>query len=115
MRGPLIHIVIIVGVICMLGGLVAVRHSITGGVAEALARLGVYAATIGVTIGVVTVILDGVAAKQLADQWAAAAGRLDAAWCTPWAAIYNGAEASMVVKWSRSARLGQELVRSRGA
>lgn len=68
----LIHIVIIVGIICMLGGLVAVRHSITGGVAEALARLGVYAATIGVTIGVVTVILDGVAAKQLADQWAAA-------------------------------------------
>jgi hypothetical protein len=89
----LIHIVIIVGIICMLGGLVAVRHSITGGVAEALARLGVYAATIGVTIGVVTVILDGVAAKQLADQWAAAAGRLDAAWCTPWAAIYNGAVA----------------------
>jgi hypothetical protein len=74
----LIHIVIIVGIICMLGGLVAVRHFITGGVAEALTRLGVYAATIGVTIGVVTVILDGVAAKQLADQWAAASGPVQA-------------------------------------
>ena len=70
----LIHIVIIVGIFCMLGGHVAVRHFITGGVAEALARLGVYAAT----IGVVTVILDGVAAKQLADQWAAASGPVQA-------------------------------------
>jgi hypothetical protein len=68
----LIHVVIIIGIICMLGGLVAVRHSIVGGIAEALARFGMYAATIGVTLGIATVILDGVGAKQLADQWAAA-------------------------------------------
>ena len=68
----LIHMVIIIGIICMLGGLVAVRHSINGGVAEALARFGTYAATVGATLGIVTVILDGVGAKQLADQWAAA-------------------------------------------
>jgi hypothetical protein len=49
-----------------------VLECIDGGIAEALARLGVYAAIIGVTIGLVTVVLDGVAAKQLADQWAAA-------------------------------------------
>jgi hypothetical protein len=69
----LIHIVIVVGIILMLAGLVGIRHSIDGGIAEALARLGVHAATIGVTIGLVTVVLDGVGAKQLADQWAAAA------------------------------------------
>lgn len=70
----LIHVVIIIGTICMLGGLIAVRHSISGGVAEALARLGTYAGTIGVTVGIVTVVLDGVGAKQLADQWAATSG-----------------------------------------
>jgi hypothetical protein len=68
----LIHVVIVLGIILMFAGLVAIGHSIIGAGAEALARLGVYAATIGVTIGLVTVILDGVAAKQLADQWAAA-------------------------------------------
>ena len=68
----LIHVVIIIGIIFMLGGLIAVRHSINGGMAEALARFGLYASTIGVTIGIATVILDGVGAKQLADQWAAA-------------------------------------------
>ncbi len=68
----LTHIVIVVGIILMLAGLVGIRHSIDGGIAEALARLGVHAATVGVTIGLVTVVLDGVGAKQLADQWAAA-------------------------------------------
>ena len=67
-----IHIVIVVGIILMLAGLVGIRHSIDGGIAEALARLGVHAATVGVTIGLVTVVLDGVGAKQLADPWAAA-------------------------------------------
>jgi hypothetical protein len=68
----LIHLVIVLGIILMLAGLVAIRHSIEGGLPEALARLGVYAATVGVTVGLITVILDGVAAKQLADQWAMA-------------------------------------------
>ena len=68
----LIHVVIAVGIILMLAGLVGIRHSIDGGIAEALARLGLHVGTIGVTIGLVTVVLDGVGAKQLADQWAAA-------------------------------------------
>ena len=70
--GTLIHVVIVFGIILMLGGLVGIRHSIEGGKAEALARLGVYSATVGVTVGLITVILDGVAAKQLADGWAIA-------------------------------------------
>ena len=68
----LIHLVIALGTLLMLAGLVAIRHSIQGGLPEALARLGAYAGTVGVTIGLITVILDGVAAKQLADQWAIA-------------------------------------------
>jgi hypothetical protein len=68
----LIHLIIILGTLLMLAGLIAIRHSIEGGLPEALALLGVYAATIGVTLGLITVILDGVGAKQLADQWAVA-------------------------------------------
>jgi hypothetical protein len=69
----LIHLLIVVGTMLMLAGLVAIRHSMAReGVTGALTRLAMYAATIGTTLGVVTVILDGVAAKQLADQWAAA-------------------------------------------
>ena len=68
----LIHVVIVVGVILMFLGLVAIGQSISGGVAEALARLGVYAAAVGTALGLATLILDGVGAKQLADQWASA-------------------------------------------
>ena len=67
-----IHLGIVVGILLMLGGLVALYHSIRGGVAGALARLGLFAAVSGVTIGLVLVILDGVAAHQLAQEWAAA-------------------------------------------
>ncbi len=60
----LIHLVIIAGVILMLAGLLGVRASITtGGVTGALTRLGMWAASIGTTIGLITVVLDGVAAK----------------------------------------------------
>jgi uncharacterized protein DUF4386 len=69
----LIHLVIVIGIILMPAGLIAVRHSIQGNpFTDALTRLGMYAVTIGATVGVITLILDGVAAKQLADQWAAA-------------------------------------------
>lgn len=68
----LIHEVIILGVILMFLGLIAIAASIGGGASGALAHLGVYAATVGTTLGLATVILDGVGAKQLADQWAAA-------------------------------------------
>src|SRR6266498_5887582 len=67
-----IHLVILFGIILMLGGLVAIYHSIRGGIAGALARFGLFAAVAGVTIGLVLVILDGVAAPQLAQEWAAA-------------------------------------------
>jgi Domain of unknown function (DUF4386) len=69
----LIHLVIVIGIILMPAGLLAVRHSIPADpFTDALTRLGMYAVTVGATVGVITLILDGVAAKQLADQWAAA-------------------------------------------
>jgi hypothetical protein len=67
-----VHLVIVVGLILMLGGLVAISRSVEGGVAGALAQLGFVAAVAGVTVGVVLVIVDGVAAKHLADAWEAA-------------------------------------------
>src|SRR6266542_6424043 len=67
-----IHLAIVLGIALMLGGLVAVYHSIRGGLPGALARFGLFAAVVGATIGLVLVILDGVAARQLAQEWAAA-------------------------------------------
>ena len=69
--GP-IHLAIVLGIFLMLGGLVALGHSIRGGLAGALARFGSVAAIVGAVIGLVLVILDGVAARQLAQEWAAA-------------------------------------------
>ena len=63
-----VHLVIVVGLIFMLGGLVAISRSIEGGLAE----LGYVAAVAGVTVGVILVIVDGVAAKHLAEVWEAA-------------------------------------------
>jgi hypothetical protein len=71
-RWVLVHLVILVGLILMLGALVALSRSIEGGLAGALAQLGSVAAVAGVTVGVVLVIVDGVAAKHLADAWEAA-------------------------------------------
>ncbi|MEJ7803626.1 MAG: hypothetical protein WKH68_09700, partial [Candidatus Limnocylindria bacterium] len=68
----IIHLVIVLGLILMLGGLVAIRQSIRGPFAAALARLGYVSAIAGVAVGLVLVTLDGVAAKQLADAWAEA-------------------------------------------
>jgi hypothetical protein len=62
-----VHLVIVVGLILMLGGLVAISRSIQGGVGGALAQLGSVAAVAGVTVGVILVIVDGVTAKHLAD------------------------------------------------
>src|SRR5918994_1458554 len=63
-----VHLVIVVGLIFMLGGLVAISRSIEGGLAE----LGYVAAGAGGTVGGILVIVDGVAAKHLADMWEAA-------------------------------------------
>jgi hypothetical protein len=71
-RWVLVHLVIVVGLILMLGALVAISRSIEGGVAGALSQLGSVAAVAGVTVGVIVVIVDGVAAKHLADAWEAA-------------------------------------------
>jgi hypothetical protein len=67
-----IHLVIIAGIVLMLGGLLAVYRSIPDGLAGALARFGWAAAIAGIAVGTILVILDGVTAKQLADDWAAA-------------------------------------------
>jgi Domain of unknown function (DUF4386) len=67
-----IHLAIVLGIALMLGGLVAIRHSIREGVAAALARFGLVAAIAGTTIGLILVILDGVGARQLAQEWAEA-------------------------------------------
>lgn len=64
-----VHLVIVLGLILMLGGLVAISHTIEGGLAGALSRLGLLAAVAGVTVGAILVIVDGVAAKHLAEAW----------------------------------------------
>jgi hypothetical protein len=67
-----VHLVIVVGLILMLGGLAAIRHAIEGSAAGGAARLGYAAAIAGVTVGLILVTLDGLAAKHLADAWATA-------------------------------------------
>jgi hypothetical protein len=67
-----IHIAIVIGIMLMLGGLVAIYHSIRGGTAEVLARFGLFAGVAGITVGLILVTLDGVAAPQLAEEWAEA-------------------------------------------
>jgi hypothetical protein len=66
------HLAIVAGLILMLGGLIAIARSISGGRAGAMARLGSVAAVAGTTVGLILVTLDGVAAKELADAWATA-------------------------------------------
>ncbi len=68
-RWVLVHLVIVVGLILMLGALVALSRSLEGGVPGALAWLGSIAAVAGVTVGMILVIVDGVAAKHLAAAW----------------------------------------------
>jgi hypothetical protein len=67
-----IHFAIVIGITLMFGGLIAMYHSIRGGLPGALARFGLFAAAVGIGVGLILLILDGVAAKQLADEWASA-------------------------------------------
>jgi Domain of unknown function (DUF4386) len=67
-----IHLAIVIGVALMLGGLVAIDHSIDDGLPRVLARLGLVAGVAGITIGLILVILDGIAARQLAEEWSVA-------------------------------------------
>lgn len=66
------HLMIVAGLILIFAGLVAISRSIKGGLAGALAQFGYAAAVAGITIGVLLVAIDGVAAKHLADVWAVA-------------------------------------------
>lgn len=67
-----IHLAIVLGIALMAGGLVAIRHAIQDGIGGVFARFGLVAGIIGATIGLVLVVLDGVAARQLAQEWAVA-------------------------------------------
>src|SRR5918999_1989000 len=67
-----VPLAIVLGIILMLGGLVAISDSIRGGLPGALAGLGRFAAFAGITVGLILVTVDGLAAKHLADAWAAA-------------------------------------------
>jgi len=66
------HLLVLLGLIGMLGGLVAIARSITGGLPGALAQLGQVAAVAGATVGLVLLSIDGVAAKHLAQAAATA-------------------------------------------
>jgi hypothetical protein len=66
------HLAIVLGLILMLGGLIAIAHSIQDGLPAALARLGSIAAVAGITVGLILVTLDGLAAKGIAEAWATA-------------------------------------------
>jgi hypothetical protein len=66
------HLAIVLGLILMLGGLVAIAHSVQDGLPAALARLGSVAAVAGITIGLILVTLDGLAAKGIAEAWTTA-------------------------------------------
>ena len=66
------HLAIVLGLILMLGGLVAIAHSLQDGLPAALARLGSVAAVAGITIGLILVTLDGLAAKGIAEAWTTA-------------------------------------------
>jgi hypothetical protein len=67
----LIHLAIVAGTIGMLVGMVGVRYALPRvGFVGAMTRYAVIAGVIGTVLGILTVILDGVGAKQLADRWA---------------------------------------------
>ncbi len=64
-----LHLIIVLGIFLMLLGMYALFHSITGTLPRVLAEFGMLAAVVGVTIGLVLVIMDGVGARQLAEEW----------------------------------------------
>jgi hypothetical protein len=66
------HLVILLGLIGMLGGLIAIARSISSGLPGALARLGAVAAVAGATVGLLLLTIDGLAAKHLAQAAATA-------------------------------------------
>lgn len=72
-----IHLVILAGVFLMFVGLVAIADAIAAPPrTDVLVRLAVTAAALGTAFGALTLVLDGVAAKQLADSWAGNPGEV---------------------------------------
>ena len=67
----IIHMTIVIGLILMLGGLMAIGDSLRGPFASAMSRFGWAAALAGVTVGLILVTLDG-RRKAVADAWAQA-------------------------------------------
>lgn len=67
-----VHVAIVLGLIIMAGGFAGLYQALRGGAAGAVARMGFMAAIAGTTVGLILVILDGVAAKHIADAWASA-------------------------------------------
>ena len=67
-----LHLIIVLGIFLMLLGMYALFRSITGTLPRVLAEFGMLAAVVGVTVGMVLVIMDGVGARQLAEEWALA-------------------------------------------
>src|SRR4029453_15802267 len=66
------HLAIVVGLVLMLGGLLAIGRSIKGGLPGPLARGGSAAGVAGISVGLILVPLDGLGAKPLAAAWAGA-------------------------------------------
>jgi hypothetical protein len=64
-----VHLGLILGFLLMLGGLVAIHHSLSVGLPGVLARFGLVAAIVGTTVGVVILTIDGFASKHLAKFW----------------------------------------------
>lgn len=64
-----LHIGLIAGFMLMLGGLVAIQRSMSSGLAGALARLGVVAAIVGTSVGIIDLTTDGFASRHLAIAW----------------------------------------------
>jgi len=67
-----IHLVIIVAVLLVIGGLVGLAHLLADGPAGPLARLGLAAALLGGAVVCVSTAIDGFALRALARAWAEA-------------------------------------------
>jgi len=67
-----LHLIIILGILLMLYGLFALYRTISGALPQALAQFGMLTAVTGVTIATPLVVMDGVGARQLAEDWSQA-------------------------------------------
>ncbi|MEE8363568.1 MAG: hypothetical protein V3S18_05815 [Dehalococcoidia bacterium] len=67
------HFGLMIGVVLILGGLIALARTITGENGRALARLGLAAALVSTAVFAVLMAIDGPGVKQAADAWADAA------------------------------------------